>query len=132
VRWGKLFYRPFANLLKKLPRPRAGWAVSLLNAASADPDVTSAILHGILVGPVVPTAAQRRAMKMPALVIGHRGDKLHAHEDAHDLAGQLPNAQLLNANSILELRTKPERLMPEILEFLHSVANDTNLKSAAG
>jgi len=132
VRWAKVFYRPFAQLLKKLPRPNAGWAVSVLNAASADPDVTSAILHGILVGPVVPTARQRRAMTMPALVIGHRGDKLHAHEDAHVLAGQLPNAQLLNATSILELRSKPERLMPEILEFLHSVANDTNLKSAAG
>ncbi|MEK6807020.1 MAG: alpha/beta hydrolase [Pseudomonadota bacterium] len=132
VRWAKLVYRPFTHFLKKLPRPNKGWAVSVLNAASADPDVTSAILHGILVGPVVPTAKQRRAMTMPTLVIGHRGDKLHAHEDAHVLAGQLPNAQLLNATSILELRSKPERLMPEILEFLRSVSAETNLKSAAG
>ncbi len=71
-------------------------------------------------------------MTMPALVIGHRGDKLHAHEDAHVLAGQLPNARLLNARSILELRTHPERLMPEILEFLHSANAGTPQKAATG
>lgn len=131
VRWGKLFYRPFTTFLKKLPRPRTGWAVSVLNAASADPDVTSAILHGILVGPVVPTAAHRRGMTMPALIVGHRGDRLHAHQDAYVLAGQLPNAKLLNAKSILELRSKPERLMPEILEFLHAVADPAQTRKPA-
>ncbi len=132
VRWGRGIYRPFTRLLKKLPRPRAGWAVSVLNAASQDPDVTSAVLHGILVGPVVPTAPQRRALKMPALIIGHQGDRLHAHKDAYVLAGQLPNARLLNAHSILELRTKPERLMPEILEFLHSISTEQQRKSVTG
>ena len=131
VRWGGTLYRPIARFLKRLPRPRTGWATSLLNAASTEPDVLSAVLHGILVGPVVPTAAKRKAMTMPALIIGHRGDRLHAHQDAYVLAGQLPNAKLLNAKSILELRTKPERLMPEILEFLQAAAADENLKSAS-
>ena len=34
------------------------------------------------------------------------------------LADELPNGQLLNANSIVELRTRPERLTRKIADFV--------------
>ena len=38
------------------------------------------------------------------------------------LAEEIPNARLLVAKSILELRTKPQRLMPEIIGFLNQAS----------
>lgn len=121
TRYGARFYRPFARLLRSLPRPRSAWLTSVLNAASQEPEVISAILHGILVGPVVPPRALREAITMPTLVIGHGGDALHELRDAEALAQQIPNARLLRARSILELRTRPQRLWPEIRSFLHEI-----------
>ncbi len=111
-------YRPFAQLLQKLPRPRRAVFESVLNAAAQDPEAIRAVLHGVLVGPVVPSRRQRRRIEAPALVIGHDRDWLHDLEDARALAEELPNGRLLTARSILELRLKPGRLMPEILAFL--------------
>ena len=42
-------------------------------------------------------------------------------EDAHALTRQLPDARFIEARSILELRTKPDRLYPEIVGFLRAV-----------
>lgn len=121
VEYGAFAVRPFARLVRKLPRPKNPTLASLLNAASAEPEVIRAILHGILVGPVVPPASARRRMAMPTLVIGHKRDWLHAHEDAVELAHEMPNAKLLETRWIGELRFTPERLWPEIEAFLHEV-----------
>ncbi len=118
VRYAAAFYRPIARFLRRLPRPRARWAASALNAASQEPEVIAAILHGVLIGPVVPPAYVRRKVNAPTLIIGHGGDALHQLVDSEELAREIPGARLLSARSILELRTKPERLMPEILDFL--------------
>jgi pimeloyl-ACP methyl ester carboxylesterase/acyl-CoA-binding protein len=117
-------YRPFADLLQRLPRPRKGVFESALNAAAQDPDAIRAVLHGVLVGPVVPQRRLRRKIEAPALVIGHGGDWLHNLEDSRALAEELPNGRLLTAKSILELRLKPDRLMPEILTFLREATSD--------
>jgi len=117
-------YRPIANLLRRLPRPRSGVFESALNAAAQDPEAIRAILHGVLVGPVVPPRRLRRKIAAPTLVIGHTGDWLHNLEDSRALAEEIPNARLLTAKSILELRTKPERLMPEILTFLREATGE--------
>jgi hypothetical protein len=37
------------------------------------------------------------------------------------LADELPNGRLLEANSLMELRTQPERLTAEIASFLDEV-----------
>lgn len=117
-------YRPFANLLQRLPRPRKGVFESALNAAAQDPEAIRAVLHGVLVGPVVPQRRLRRKIEVPALVIGHAGDWLHNLEDSRALAEELPNGRLLTAKSILELRLKPDRLMPEILTFLREATSE--------
>jgi pimeloyl-ACP methyl ester carboxylesterase/acyl-CoA-binding protein len=129
-------YDPLTRFMRGLPRPRElryEWLASVMNTLSLDPPVVAAILHGVLVGPVVPSESQRRGMIMPALVIGHALDKLHEFRDARDLARQLPEAQLLEAHHILELRTRPERLWPEISAFLRQVqevALDTQAPTA--
>lgn len=123
VYYGARLYRPFARLLRRLPRPRTDWIASVLNGASQDPAVISAILHGIIVGPLVPPLAVREAITVPTLVIGHRYDWLHELGDARALAQQIPHAQLIRARSILELRTQAslERLWPQVQSFLHSM-----------
>ena len=51
-------------------------------------------------------------------MIGHRRDPVHPFSDAGMLAEELPNARLLEASSILELRVAPERLTDEIADFI--------------
>ena len=97
---------------------------SVRNALAAEPEVIRAILHGVLVGPVVPSVRRRRHIQSPTLVIGHARDPLHDLADAKALKRQLPNAEILVARSIMELRTRPERLMPRILEFLHGLPQE--------
>lgn len=121
VDYGSFVVRPFARLMRSIPRPDIDLVASLLNSASTEPEVIRAVLHGILVGPVVPSAARRRELTMPTLVIGHHGDRLHAHRDAAELAKEMPNARLLETRWIGELRITPERLWPKIKTFLHEV-----------
>ncbi|MBI3785473.1 MAG: alpha/beta hydrolase [Deltaproteobacteria bacterium] len=122
VDYGSFVVRPFARLVRRIPRPNIDLVASFLNAASAEPEVITAVLHGILVGPVVPPAARRRQLTMPTLVVGHRGDRLHAHRDAAELAREMPNARLLETRWIGELRVTPDRLWPKIRAFLNEVS----------
>lgn len=121
VHYAKPLYRVFARLLRRLPEPRRAVLNSVRNALAAEPEVIRAILHGVLVGPVVPSLRRRKHIQAPTLVIGHARDPLHDMGDAKALKRQLPNGQILVARSLLELRTKPERLMPQILEFLQGL-----------
>ena len=49
------------------------------------------------------------------LVIGHYRDPIHPFSDSDMLVRELPNARLVQASSILELRLTPERLTGEIV-----------------
>jgi pimeloyl-ACP methyl ester carboxylesterase/acyl-CoA-binding protein len=122
--YGAWFFRPISRFFQRMPRPRKGIWESGMNALAQDPEAIRAVLHGILVGPVVPPRRLRRRIEQPTLVIGHKGDWLHNLEDARALAEELPNGRLLTANSIFELRTKPDRLLPEILTFLREATGE--------
>src|SRR5206468_3797883 len=111
--------------------PRHHALASAMNAASAEPEEITAVLHGLLVGPVVPSTRERRALTMPTLVVGHAGDPLHELDDARALVEELPNARLIEARSILELRWNPERLWPDISRFLDEVRTQAAQTSAA-
>ena len=113
--------RPFARMMRQLPRPQWDLMASIMNSASTEPEVITAVLHGILVGPVVPPAAKRRELTMPALVIGHGGDRLHSLRDAEALAKEMPNARLITTRWMGELHMTPERLWPDIVTFLGEV-----------
>jgi pimeloyl-ACP methyl ester carboxylesterase len=120
-RYLPLVHGPVARWLAKRPRPRNEVAATVLNTVSMAPAHMAAILHGILVGAIVPTESQRRALKMPALIIGHGGDRLHEFEDAWVLHQELEGSELIEARHILELRTRPDRLWPQIRDFLERV-----------
>ena len=82
-----------------------------------EPEESTAVLHGLFVGPIAPTVEQRRAIAAPALVIGHHADFIHPFSDATNLVEQLPYARLVQAASIFELRFRPERLVHEMSSF---------------
>jgi pimeloyl-ACP methyl ester carboxylesterase len=113
--------RVVSGLARRLPREHLGALDQVLGALILEPEEMAAVLHGILVGPVAPTAAERRALTMPALVIGHRSDQLHPFGDAAKLAKQLPEGRLVEAGNLFELRLHPARLTAEIADFLGQV-----------
>lgn len=90
----------------------------LLDWVSQDPGPSAAVLQGLFFGRIAPHRDIRRTLETPSLVIGHKRDPIHPFSDADGLAAELPDARLLNADSILELRTRPERLTAEIADFV--------------
>jgi pimeloyl-ACP methyl ester carboxylesterase len=122
--------RGFAAVMRRLPRPRTEWAASLMNAGSSEPEQMASVLHGILVGPVVPPYPDRKRMQMPTLVIGHKGDWLHNLQDAQALSRQLPNARFVQAQSILELRRRPQRLYAEIAALMKLATQNKSHRAA--
>lgn len=117
------FGEPAMKLVQQVARrvPRAPLplvAEILTDWVSQDPGPSAAVLQGLFFGRIAPHRTERRTFQAPALVIGHRRDPVHPFSDADMLAAELPNGRLLNANSIIELRTRPERLTAEIAAFV--------------
>ena len=114
-------FRMIGNLNRLVPRTTS-WVIEGLRAPiRLDPEESAAVLHGLIIGPIAPTVEQRRAIDVPALVIGHRSDFLHPFSDAQKLVDQLANSRLVEANSIFELRVRPRRIVGEITTFLVEV-----------
>ena len=125
---------PVARVVSALARKVRHTGSDLLDGAlsplALQPEVTAAILHGILVGPVAPIVDERRQIQAPALVLGHRGGLIHPFSDAEHLAVELPSARLVPTRSLLELRVRPQRLLTEIDRFLTEVWSDRSRRSA--
>jgi len=119
--YGRPVLRVASNLVRRIPRTPFGALNTLLDAASAEPEVLAAIMHGVLVGPVAPTQEERSRITAPALILAHRNDLIHPFNDALTLSRQLPNAELERARSPLELRLRPRRLTDRMAEFLREV-----------
>jgi len=107
-----------ARLAERVPWVQGTLAEVGLDWIAQDPEPSAAVLSGILYGRVAPDHRQRVRMQTPALVIGHPRDPVHPFSDAGMLASELPDARLLNAHSVLELRLHPERLTTEIAAFI--------------
>ena len=78
-----------------------------LDWVGQDPAPGAAVIQGLFFGRTAPHRAERRTFTMPALVIGHQRDPIHPFSDADMLTREMPNARLLNASSIFELRIRP-------------------------
>jgi pimeloyl-ACP methyl ester carboxylesterase len=105
-------------LTRRLPTGGVWGADVLLDTVRQDPGPSAAVLHGLFFGRVAPHKEIRRTIAAPALVIGHDRDPVHPFSDSDALVSELPQARLLRATSLLELRLQPERLTTEIGEFL--------------
>lgn len=109
-----------ARLLQPLRRRRLPLLLELtLDAVAQEPGPSAAVLQGIIFGPTAPHRTERRTFQAPALIIGHPRDPVHPFSDADMLAGELPNARLIAADSIIELRTRPARLTTQIAAFVN-------------
>jgi len=128
VHYAAPLWRAVASVARRLPRTRIGALDSVVTTLTLPPDEAAAVLHGMLVGPITPTYEERRAIEAPALVIGHKRDFVHPFTDADHLARQLPDARLLQAHSLLELRLNPERLTAEIASFLDEAWSPSSLR----
>jgi pimeloyl-ACP methyl ester carboxylesterase len=119
-----------ARLFACVPRTSNGSLNSILGTLSMRPEVTKAVLHGILTGPVAPTEEERRGITAPTLVIAHGRDLIHPFSDAEALVELLPTGRLESARSPLELRIFPRRLTGHIAEFLDEAWAATPSKTA--
>jgi pimeloyl-ACP methyl ester carboxylesterase len=117
--FGEPAARGLARAARLVPRgPLPHLARIGLDWISQDPAPSAAVLQGLFFGRTAPHRNQRKTFQAPTLVIGHRRDPIHPFSDSGMLVDELPNAKLLQASSILELRIAPERLTNEIADFV--------------
>jgi pimeloyl-ACP methyl ester carboxylesterase len=117
--FGAPVMRVVAAVTRRVPTADGPALLDLaLDTVRQDPGPSSAVLQGLFFGRTAPPKDRRRLIGAPALVIGHDRDPVHPFSDADALLGELRDARLLRADSILELRLEPERLTGEIAAFL--------------
>jgi pimeloyl-ACP methyl ester carboxylesterase len=120
------FGEPVMKLLARITRavPRKllpHYGNVMLDVVRQEPGPGGALLQGLFFGRIAPHRSERHTFEVPALVLGHRRDPVHPFSDAGMLVEEMPNARLLEADSLIELRMRPARLTDEIAAFLDEV-----------
>ena len=106
---------------KLIPNRRLPFMLDLgVGWLQQDPDPSAAVIQGLFFGRTAPPREERRQIETPSLVIGHRRDPIHPFSDSGALIEELPNARLIEADSIIEMRIAPRRLTDEIALFIDS------------
>jgi pimeloyl-ACP methyl ester carboxylesterase len=121
VTFGRPVTGALAALLRRLPRTRNHLLNVGLDTASLDPKPSGAYLQGLFFGRIAPPKTERIEIETPSLVIGHDRDPVHPFSDADALIDEMPNARMVRASWIGELRVSPERLTNEIAAFVDEV-----------
>jgi pimeloyl-ACP methyl ester carboxylesterase len=93
----------------------------MLDLLRQDPGPGGALLQGLFFGRIAPPRDERKTFTAPTLILGHMRDPVHPFSDAGMLAREMPNARLLEADSLVELRMRPDRLTGEIADFLDEI-----------
>ena len=123
---GAMLLRPISRLTQTIPRSHHLVDIGL-DWLRRDPTSSANVMQGLLLGRTCPPKSERQTIAVPALVIGHLSDPIHPFSDSDALVEELADAQLLNADSILEWRLNPGRLDEALAEFLdgvHPVGSD--------
>jgi len=121
---GLRYGRPAFELASRVTSlvPRTNYLLDIgLDWVRQRPGPSGAVLEGLLLGETAPHRAERERIEQPALIVGHPRDPLHPFSDSGMLAEELPNAELVEATSILEWRLRPKRLSRELAAFLERV-----------
>lgn len=82
------------------------------------PATVAAVIHGVLFGPIAPSAEDRAAITARALVVSRPRDPFHPVGDAEMLARELAAAELERALVPLEWRRRPERIDLVVTRFV--------------
>jgi hypothetical protein len=130
LRFGEPVLKVLAAGARRIPRSNQLLDIGL-DWIRQDPAPSEAVLEGLFLGSSAPHRQFRVQMEPPTLVIGHHADPLHPFSDAGMLAEELPNAHLIEANSILEWRITPQRLDDELARFLETVWEGKPVAEAA-
>jgi pimeloyl-ACP methyl ester carboxylesterase len=120
LRFGRPLMEVTSQVVRRLPRTHYLVDI-LLDWARRPPGASTAILEGLFLGRAGPKPEERRAMRHPALIVGHHVDPLHPFSDSGLLAEEMPNGRLIEANSLLEWRIAPDRLNDALAEYLDEV-----------
>jgi pimeloyl-ACP methyl ester carboxylesterase len=120
LRFGQPILKAVASAARRIPRTNQLIDMGL-DVIRQDPTPSMAVLEGLFLGSSAPHHQFRVEMTQPTLVIGHHRDPLHPFSDSGMLVEELPNARLIEANSILEWRISPERLDDELARVLDQV-----------
>jgi pimeloyl-ACP methyl ester carboxylesterase len=118
------FGRPLLELLSELTSriPRTHYLVDIgLDWFRQKPGPSLCVLEGLMMGETAPRREQRQGIEAQTMIVGHPQDPLHPFSDSDTLAAELPNARLVEANSIIEWRISPENLDDELAYFLDEV-----------
>jgi pimeloyl-ACP methyl ester carboxylesterase len=118
MRFGAPLIKASSALARRVPTSGLGLLETVWDWPTREPEPSLAVLQGLFFDRIAPPKGVRRTIAAPALVIGHPNDPVHPFADSDELVRDLPNARLLEASSIVELRTKPERLTGEIAAFV--------------
>jgi pimeloyl-ACP methyl ester carboxylesterase len=113
--------RPIFELVSRLTSaiPRTNYLVDMgLDWVRQRPGPSLAVLEGLLLGETAPHRERRQKLVQPALIVGHPRDPLHPFSDSGMLAEEMPNARLVEAESLLEWRISPQRLDDELSDFI--------------
>jgi pimeloyl-ACP methyl ester carboxylesterase len=112
--------------------PRTNHLVDIgLDWLRRDPDSSALVLQGLLLGRTCPPKAERRTIDAEALVVGHPSDPIHPFSDSDELVDEMGNARLIDANSIVEWRLRPDRLNRELAAFLAELEPVEGARTAA-
>jgi pimeloyl-ACP methyl ester carboxylesterase len=120
--FGEPVMKVVARAARAVPRkllPHYGNVV--LDLIRQEPGPGGALMQGLFFGRIAPPRSERSTFAVPTLILGHGRDPVHPFSDAGMLAREMPNARLVEAESLVELRLRPERLTNEIAGFLDEV-----------
>ena len=120
VTFGRPLTGALAALMRRLPRTGRHLIDVGLDWASLHPGPTGAYLQGLFFGRIAPPRSERMQIETRSLVIGHPRDPIHPFSDAGALLEEMPNASMVEASWIGELRVTPDRLTGEIASFVDS------------
>jgi pimeloyl-ACP methyl ester carboxylesterase len=120
LRFGRPVFEVVARATSMIPR--SNFLLDMgLDWIRQGPGPSLSVLEGLLLGESSPRSVERQGIDQPALIVGHRNDPLHPFSDSGMLERELPNARLIDANSIFEWRFRPDRLNAELAAFLDEV-----------
>jgi pimeloyl-ACP methyl ester carboxylesterase len=123
LRFGRPVFEAVSSFTSMIPR--SSFLLDIpLDMVRQRPGPSLSVLEGLLLGETSPRSAERRSIEQPTLIVGHPNDPLHPFNDAGMLTEELPNAEQIDADSILEWRMKPDRLNDELAGFLDRVWAD--------
>jgi pimeloyl-ACP methyl ester carboxylesterase len=120
LKFGRPLFEGVSLMTRAIPRTNHLLDIGL-DWVRQRPGPSQAVLEGLLLGETAPHREDRVKIGQPTLIVGHHRDPLHPFSDSGMLLEELPNAQLVEADSILEWRLDPDRLNDELGAFLDEI-----------